>query len=120
MCKDIACVAAPCICPPGARAKVQTLFFHRPLASVSTDDTLFLGARASGEQIKVVLDHAILALAIEAGLLEKHRTLVTCDIYDFLSLGIRRKQSVDGCVGTTFGRQVGAGSESQVEADLFD
>ena len=34
---DIACVAAPCICPPqerrrrdGARAKVQTLFIDRP------------------------------------------------------------------------------------------
>jgi hypothetical protein len=29
---DIACVAAPRICPPGARAKVQTLFIDRPLA----------------------------------------------------------------------------------------
>jgi len=28
---DIACVAAPRICPPGARAKVQTLFIDRPL-----------------------------------------------------------------------------------------
>jgi len=27
---DIACVAAPRICPPGARAKVQTLFIDRP------------------------------------------------------------------------------------------
>ena len=26
----IACVAAPRICPPGARAKVQTLFIDRP------------------------------------------------------------------------------------------
>jgi len=26
----IACVAAPCICPPGARAKVQTLFIDGP------------------------------------------------------------------------------------------
>ena len=28
---DIACVAAPCICPPGARAEVHHLFRHRPL-----------------------------------------------------------------------------------------
>ena len=27
---DIACVASPGICPPGARAKVQTLFIDRP------------------------------------------------------------------------------------------
>jgi hypothetical protein len=27
---DITCVAAPRICPPGARAKVQTLFIDRP------------------------------------------------------------------------------------------
>ena len=27
----IACVAAPCICPPGARAEVRHLFRHRPL-----------------------------------------------------------------------------------------
>jgi hypothetical protein len=31
MCIDIACVAAPCICPPGARAKVDLLFRDRPL-----------------------------------------------------------------------------------------
>jgi len=30
-CHPSACVAAPCICPPGARAKVQTLFLDRPL-----------------------------------------------------------------------------------------
>jgi hypothetical protein len=36
---DIACVAAPRICPPGARAKVQTLFIDRPLdkSQVETD-----------------------------------------------------------------------------------
>jgi hypothetical protein len=28
---DIACVAAPCICPPGARANVDPLFRDRPL-----------------------------------------------------------------------------------------
>jgi len=28
---DIACVAAPRICPPGARAKVDLLFCDRPL-----------------------------------------------------------------------------------------
>ena len=27
---DIACVAAPCICPAGARAKAQTLFMDKP------------------------------------------------------------------------------------------
>jgi hypothetical protein len=27
----ITCVAASCICPPGARAKVRHLFRHRPL-----------------------------------------------------------------------------------------
>jgi hypothetical protein len=27
---DIACVAAPCICPPGARAKTPRLFPHGP------------------------------------------------------------------------------------------
>ena len=29
-CHHIACVAAPCICPPGARAKVDLLFCDRP------------------------------------------------------------------------------------------
>ncbi len=28
-CHHIACVAAPCICPPGARAKVDLSFCHR-------------------------------------------------------------------------------------------
>jgi len=32
-CHHIACVAAPCICPPGARAKMHTLFSDGPLAS---------------------------------------------------------------------------------------
>src|SRR5881296_1145983 len=31
-CHHIACVAAPCICPPGARAKMHTLFSDGPLA----------------------------------------------------------------------------------------
>src|SRR5206468_3461011 len=31
-CHHIACVAAPCICPPGARAKMHTLFPDGPLA----------------------------------------------------------------------------------------
>ena len=30
-CHHIACVAAPCICPPGARAKMHTLFSDGPL-----------------------------------------------------------------------------------------
>src|SRR5437588_325541 len=30
-CHYIACVAAPCICPPGARAKMHTLFPDGPL-----------------------------------------------------------------------------------------
>src|SRR2546426_1137767 len=29
-CHHIACVAAPCICPPGARAKMHTLFPDGP------------------------------------------------------------------------------------------
>src|SRR5216117_824093 len=34
-CHHIACVAAPCICPPGARAKMHTLFPDAPLLSES-------------------------------------------------------------------------------------
>src|SRR5206468_3505874 len=34
-CHHIACVAAPCICPPGARAKMHTLFPDGPLLSES-------------------------------------------------------------------------------------
>src|SRR5439155_24384012 len=33
-CHHIACVAAPCVCPPGARAKMHTLFSDGPLASL--------------------------------------------------------------------------------------
>src|SRR5213593_2456867 len=33
-CHHIACVAAPCICPPGARAKMHTLFPDGPLPRV--------------------------------------------------------------------------------------
>src|SRR5204863_5209863 len=32
-CHHIACVAAPCICPPGARAKMHALFSDGPLAT---------------------------------------------------------------------------------------
>src|SRR5438094_1481220 len=35
-CHHIACVAAPCICPPGARAKMHTLFSDGPLASLTS------------------------------------------------------------------------------------
>src|SRR5216117_3102917 len=36
-CHHIACVAAPCICPPGARAKMHTLFSDGPLAPFTTE-----------------------------------------------------------------------------------
>ena len=35
MLMGIACVAAPCICPPGARTKVQTLIIDKPLSCLS-------------------------------------------------------------------------------------
>ena len=35
-CHHIACVAAPCICPPGARAKAHHLFHDRPLPRAGT------------------------------------------------------------------------------------
>src|SRR5438552_19042084 len=38
-CHHIACVAAPCICPPGARAKMHTLFSDGPLAVVTKAQT---------------------------------------------------------------------------------
>jgi hypothetical protein len=37
-CHHIACVAAPCICLPGARAKVLPLFFPRPSGSDTPGD----------------------------------------------------------------------------------
>ena len=35
-CHHIGCVAAPCICPPGARAKMHALFSDGPLASLTS------------------------------------------------------------------------------------
>src|SRR5207247_9871075 len=45
---DIACVAAPRICPPGARAKVLILFLHRPLSPGSPAKS-FAGVTQSGQ-----------------------------------------------------------------------
>jgi len=42
----IACVAAPCICPPGARAEVHHLFPDRPLGA--TGVSIALGRPGSG------------------------------------------------------------------------
>jgi hypothetical protein len=39
MCADIACVAAPRICPPGARAKVDLLFCDKPLEGMRFRNT---------------------------------------------------------------------------------
>src|SRR5437773_3553540 len=43
-CHHIACVAAPCICPPGARAKMHTLFPDGPLEPATMKGTLMLNA----------------------------------------------------------------------------
>src|SRR5438876_3102796 len=57
-CHHIACVAAPCICPPGARAKMHTLFSDGPLAPSPlpgrTPDKCFL--TTSGEAFAGKLD----------------------------------------------------------------
>ena len=46
--RSIACVAAPRICPPGARAKVLILFLHRPLSPGSPAKS-FAGVTQSGQ-----------------------------------------------------------------------
>ncbi len=44
-CHHIACVAAPCICPPGARAKMPTYFCANPYRSL-TVEALWFSVRA--------------------------------------------------------------------------